>query len=99
MTLQYFVNYNLQKGYFITLQPIITANWNASNGNVWLVPFDGGIGRIMKLGSQPVNVGVQAYYNAKRPDTVPSPTWQLKFQIAFLYPKKPTDVCIKNAID
>jgi hypothetical protein len=89
MTLQYFVNYNLKKGYFITLQPIITANWNAPSGNVWVIPFGGGIGRIMKLGNQLVNVGVQAYYNAKRPDMFPSPTWQLKFQIAFLYPKKP----------
>jgi hypothetical protein len=89
MTLQYFVNYNLKKGYFLTLQPIITANWNAPDGNVWLVPFGGGIGRIMKFGSQPVNVGVQAYWNAIRPDSLPSPTWQLKLSIAFLYPKAP----------
>jgi hypothetical protein len=89
MTLQYFVNYNLKKGYYVTIQPIITANWNAPSGNVWLVPFGGGIGRIMRLGFQPVNVGIQAFGNVKRPDTFPSPTWQLKFQIAFLYPKKP----------
>jgi hypothetical protein len=89
MTLQYFVNYNLKKGYYVTIQPIITANWNAPSGNVWLVPFGGGIGRIMRLGFQPANVGVQAFGNVKRPDTFPSPTWQLKFQIAFLYPKRP----------
>jgi hypothetical protein len=89
MTFQYFVNYNLKKGYYLTIQPIITANWNAPSGNVWLVPFGGGIGRIMRLGFQPVNVSVQAYGNVKRPDNLPAPTWQLKFQIAFLYPKKP----------
>jgi hypothetical protein len=89
MTLQYFINYNLKKGYYITLQPIISANWNAPSGDIWLVPFGGGIGRIMRLGFQPVNVTVQAYGNVKRPDNFPSPTWQLKFQIAFLYPKKP----------
>ena len=33
-------------------------------------------------------MSVQAYGNAKRPDNFPSPTWQLKFQIAFLYPKR-----------
>jgi hypothetical protein len=43
----------------------------------------------MRLGFQPVNVSVQAYGNVKRPDTFPAPTWQLKFQIAFLYPKLP----------
>jgi hypothetical protein len=89
MTLQYFVNYNLKKGYYITIQPTITANWNAPSGNVWLVPFGGGLGRIMRLGSQPVNASVQAYGNVARPDNLASPTWQLKFQIAFLYPVKP----------
>jgi len=89
MTLQYFINYNLKKGYYLSSAPINSANWNAPSGNVWLVPVGGGIGRIMRLGFQPVNVSVQAYGNAKRPDTFPSPTWQLKFQMAFLYPKKP----------
>jgi hypothetical protein len=87
MTMQYFVNYNLKKGYYITLQPIITANWNAPRGNTWLTPVGGGVGRVMRLGFQPVNLSVQAYANVKRPDNFPSPTWQLKFQIAFLYPK------------
>jgi hypothetical protein len=89
MTLQYFVNYNLHKGYYLTWQPIVSANWNARSGNVWLVPVGGGLGRIMRLGFQPVNVTIQAYGNIKRPDDLPSPTWQLKLQIAFLYPKKP----------
>jgi hypothetical protein len=66
----------------------MTANWNASSGNVWLVPVGGGIGRIMRLGFQPVNLSAQAYVNAKRPDVLPAPTWQLKFQIGFLYPKE-----------
>jgi hypothetical protein len=88
-TLQYFINYNLKKGYYLTSAPINSANWNAPRGNVWLVPVGGGIGRIMRFGFQPVNVSVQAYGNVKRPDTFPAPTWQLKFQIAFLYPKKP----------
>jgi hypothetical protein len=89
MTLQYFINYNLKKGYYLTSAPINSANWNAPSGNVWLVPIGGGIGRIMRLGFQPVNVSVQAYANVKRPNILPSPTWQLKFQIAFLYPKRP----------
>jgi hypothetical protein len=43
----------------------------------------------MRLGFQPVNVSVQAFGNLKRPDNLPSPTWQLKFQMDFLYPKEP----------
>jgi hypothetical protein len=87
MLLQYFVNYNLSKGYYITLQPIITANWMARGGNIWTVPFGGGIGRIMKLGNQPVNLTAQLYGNAVYP-TGTSP-WGMRLQVAFLFPKLP----------
>jgi hypothetical protein len=85
MLLQYFLNYNMKKGWFITLQPIITANWKASSGNVWTVPVGGGIGRIMKVGLQPVNLSLQFYGNAVYP-TGTSP-WSMRAQIAFLFPK------------
>ena len=83
--LQYFINYNLQKGYYITWQPTITANWEATNGGRWVVPVGGGIGRIMRLGSQPVNVGLQFYGNAVHPPGA-SP-WSHATAIAFLFPK------------
>ena len=83
--LQYFINYNLKKGYYITIQPILTANWMASSGNVWTVPFGGGIGRIMKLGFQPVNLTAQFYGNAVTP--AGGSPWSMRLQIAFLFPK------------
>jgi hypothetical protein len=83
--LQYFINYNMKKGWYITLQPIITANWMASSGNVWTVPFGGGIGRIMKLGFQPVNLTAQFYGNAVTP--AGGSPWSMRLQIAFLFPK------------
>lgn len=89
MSLQYFLNYNLSKGWFLTSAPILSANWNASSGNVWLVPFGGGLGRIFKIANQPVNGSISAYYNIIRPDTLPSPTWQLRLQLALLYPRVP----------
>jgi hypothetical protein len=85
--LQYFINYNLQKGWYLTWQPTLTANWRATNGGRWVVPLGGGIGRIMKLGPQPVNVGLQVYGNAIHPPN--GSPWSLRLQIAFLYPKKP----------
>jgi hypothetical protein len=83
--LQYFINYNLKKGYYITWQPIITANWEASSPYRWTVPYGGGIGRIMKLGFQPVNLTLQFYANPTRPPGT-SP-WGMRMQIAFLFPK------------
>jgi hypothetical protein len=99
MLLQYFINYNLKKGYYLTSGPIVTANWNATGtgdaatgndttgGNVWVVPFGGGVGRIMRLGFQPINWTVQFYGNAVHPQGA-SP-WSMKLQLALLYPKRP----------
>jgi hypothetical protein len=82
---QYFINYNLQKGWFLGMAPIITANWEASRGNVWTVPFGGGIGRITKFGPQPVSLVAQFYGNAVHPTN--SPSWTMRLQISFLFPK------------
>jgi hypothetical protein len=87
MLLQYFVNYNMNKGWYLTSQPILTANWNtpALSGSVWTVPFGGGVGRIMKFGSQPVNISVQAYGNAVHvPGASP---WTVRGSFALLFPK------------
>ncbi len=87
MLLQYFVNYNMKKGWYLTTQPIITANWNtpAPSGSVWTVPFGGGVGRIMKLGFQPVNISVQAYGSAVHaPGASP---WGVRASFALLFPK------------
>ena len=43
--LQWFVNYNMKKGWYVVTAPIITANWRATGDNVWIVPFGGGVGR------------------------------------------------------
>ena len=85
MFFQYFINYNLSKGYFITWQPTITANWNAADGSKFGVPLGGGIGRIMKLGAQPVNIGVQVYGNVVHPPG--GSPWSLRVQFTMLFPK------------
>jgi hypothetical protein len=87
MLLQYFVNYNMKKGWYLTTQPIITANWNtpSASGSVWTVPFGGGVGRIMKVGFQPVNISVQGYGNAVHPPGASS--WTVRASFALLFPK------------
>ena len=85
MLLQYFINYNLKKGWYLQSAPILTSNWRASSGNVWTVPFGGGVGRIMKMGFQPINWQAEFYGNAVHPSGGSS--WTLRMQIAFLFPK------------
>jgi hypothetical protein len=81
-----FVNYNLDKGWFVMTDLIITANWNAKSGDRWTVPLGGGVGRVFKVGEQPINSRLEAYYNVERPDGAPE--WNLQFTWQFLFPKK-----------
>ncbi|MDH4245177.1 MAG: transporter [Nitrospira sp.] len=82
---QYFINYNLPDGWYLTSAPIITANWEAGSGNKWTVPIGGGFGKVFRVGKLPINAGFSAFANVVRPDN--GPDWSLRFQIAFLFPK------------
>jgi hypothetical protein len=85
--LQYFINYNLNKGWYIGTSPIITANWVASADNKWVVPVGAAAGRILRLGKQPVNIQAGMFYNIVQPEQIPYPRWSARIQIAFLFPK------------
>jgi len=82
---QYFINYNMKGGWYLTTAPIITANWEADSDNTWTVPFGGGVGKVFKIGKQPVNLKVAGYYSAERPDNASD--WTLQAQLTFLFPK------------
>lgn len=84
--LQYFVNYNLPKAYYITSQPIITVNWNAPEKNKWIVPFGLGAGKIFAIGKQKFNFNASAYWNAVKPELIDGPDWSLRFTLVFLFP-------------
>ena len=86
MLVQPFVNYNLPHGWFLTTSPVITADWLAAPGQQWTVPVGGGLGRVFKLGDQPVSMYVSAYYNAIRPDAAPN--WQLRAELSLLFPER-----------
>jgi hypothetical protein len=86
MLVQPFVNYNLPHGWFLTTSPVITADWLAAPGQQWTVPVGGGLGRVFKLGDQPMSAYVSAYYNAIRPDAAPN--WQLRAELSLLFPER-----------
>jgi len=82
--LQYFVNYNMKRGWYLTSSPIITADWNAPSDDRWTLPLGGGVGRVFNIGTQPVNMSLQAYDNVITPDY--GPDWQVRFQVQLLFP-------------
>ena len=92
---QFFVTYAIKNGWYLTSVPIITANWEAE-GEKWTVPFGGGGGKLLKLGKLPVDVQIQAFWNAVtstvRDNEIPgndgaAADWSLRFQFKMLFPK------------
>jgi hypothetical protein len=83
--LQYLVSYNLPKGWYLRSAPIITANWEESGDERWVLPFGGGVGKVFFAGPLPINIAVEGYYNVL--DTTMSGTWQLRTTLQFVFPK------------
>jgi hypothetical protein len=87
MQLQPEINYTFKhdpNGY-LTFSPTMTANWQASANERWTVPVSLGIGQLVKLGSQSINLQATAYYNVVAPTD--TPPWTLEMELQFLFPK------------
>jgi len=85
-TWQYFVNYNLDDGWYLVTAPIITANWEADSDHRWTVPLGGGVGKMTRIGKQPINFLLSAYKNIVTPDDY-GPEWQVRAQFQLMFPK------------
>jgi hypothetical protein len=77
----------MPKAWYITSAPSITANWKAPDGDKWVVPFGGGVGKIFAIGKQKLNGQVSAYWNAVKPETLDGPDWTLRAQLVFMFPQ------------
>ena len=83
---QYFVNYNLDHGWYFVSAPIMTADWNAPAGNRWVIPLGGGVGKIVRVGGKlPVNLNAQFYFNVDKPENYGDYT--ARVQLQFMFPK------------
>jgi len=87
MQLQPEINYNFaaNPNRYLSFSPTITANWQASGNERWTVPVSLGIGQLVKIGRQSVNVQATAYYNVTAPPG--SGNWTLELLVQFLYPE------------
>lgn len=80
---QPFVNFNLPRGYALSTAPTITANWDAPSGQQWTVPLGFGISKTTVFSGRPTQLGVQYYYNVKRPDGSGGQTLRLVYSLLF----------------
>jgi len=80
-----FLNYNLDNGWFLLTDIVMTANWEADSNNRWTIPLGGGVGRVFKVGKQAINSRLEAYCNVEQPDGAPD--YYINFTWQFLFPK------------
>lgn len=79
-----FLSYHLGDGWSVGTSPNITTNWLAKTRQAWTVPVGGGISKTFRLGSQPIKLAIDSYYNAIRP-VAGNNTWLLQFTLTFLF--------------
>lgn len=84
--LQYFITYNIKKGWYINTNPIVTADWTAPEGEQWLVPVGAGGGKVFHGGNQAMKLQAQAYYNVATPTG--GADWTFQVQYVLLFPRK-----------
>lgn len=83
--MQVFVNYNLDDGWYLMTDPVMLANWQARSSQRYTVPVGGGVGRIFKIGEQPVRATLRSYWYPVRPDDAPD--WSINFSFTWMWPK------------
>ena len=85
---QYFITYNIKKGWFVNTTPTITANFNAPKGEQWIIPTGAGFGKVQHFKRVPMKFMLQYYYNVA-PTTPSSMKQNITVMIMFMFPKKP----------
>ena len=80
------VNYalirNLPRRWQVGLQPTMTVDWKASNGNRISFPIGGGVGRTVRIGALPVQIWLEGDYYPVHPDDVAGPRWGVQLQLS-----------------
>jgi len=79
------INYNLPDGWFLTSGPEVTADWKAPSRDRWTVPIGGGVGKVVQIAQQSLNIQGEAYYNVERP--AGAAVWTFTFTLQLLFPK------------
>ncbi len=83
---QYFINYNLPDGWYISSAPTMNYNNRAEAGDRWTVPVGIGGGKVFHYGKQAMNISLRAYKTVVKPNANSS-DWTLQTQFTLMFPK------------
>ena len=84
------IRYQFSKNWYFTSSPIISSDWTHPDGDGWTVPVGGGLGYAFKLANQPMQISLEAYYNAVKPTVAGEELlgdWTIRTQWQVLFPK------------
>jgi hypothetical protein len=85
MFVQPFINYTTATHTTFGIDTETTADWNASSDNgKWTVPVIVTISQILKIGKQPISIGISGKYYADTPRY--GPNWGARFIVTLLFP-------------
>jgi hypothetical protein len=85
MFVQPFITYTTSTHTTFTLNTETTADWRASSDNgKWTVPVNFQISQILKIGKQPISIGIGGKYYADTPRY--GPNWGARFIVTLLFP-------------
>lgn len=80
--LQPFLSYTTHTHTTFTVNSESTYDWTAEE---WTVPFNAGVSQIIKLGKQPVSIGLMGTWYTEAP--AGAPDWGVRLVFTFLFPK------------
>jgi len=80
--LQPFGSYTTKKATSFTLNTESTYDWTGSH---WTIPFNLQVSQVLKLGKQPVSIGLGGRYYAEAP--AQGPEWGIRLLFVLLFPK------------
>ena len=69
------LRYQLNRSWYLISSPIIAFDWTQPEGKGWIVPVGGGLGYSFRLGGQPIQVSLEGYYNAVKPQVTGEKLW------------------------
>ena len=87
---QWFINFNFGGGLALGTAPIITCDWkyepSGDDDDQCTIPLGLQISKVMRIGSQPINLLLGYYENVKHP--AGGATDQVRLQVNFMFPTK-----------
>jgi hypothetical protein len=85
VSIQPLLSRHFDKGWYVSWADVPATYDNKTDH--WTTAWGARLGRVLKIGNQPVNLFGQAYYNSEDHDGEISPDWTYKVNMTFLFPE------------